>query len=239
MFEWGIAYESWLNTQDLGPLLLIFGAFLGGLIASISPCILGLLPVNLSYIGTLKITSRKEAFWRSITFILGVVVTLSLLGLIASFAHIIWLSYRGYVSFCVGIFVFLMGLVMSGILSIRLPQLPDFAHRFSSLGTFGVGLTFALVSSPCSSPVLFTVLALATSTSSHLYSVLTMVSYTFGYTLILFIASLFAGFTKQTSGILKYSESITKFSSIILVLVGLYYVYDGLNWVLAISQTSG
>jgi cytochrome c biogenesis protein CcdA len=43
------------TTQWLLPL-----AFLGGLIASVSPCILGLLPINRSYIGTLELKSRRN-----------------------------------------------------------------------------------------------------------------------------------------------------------------------------------
>lgn len=56
-------YQEWFEQQDTAnPLILITLAFLGGLIASVSPCILALLPVNLSYIGTLKIKSRWDAF---------------------------------------------------------------------------------------------------------------------------------------------------------------------------------
>lgn len=59
-------YQEWFEQQDTAnPLILITLAFLGGLIASVSPCILALLPVNLSYIGTLKIKSRWDAFKKS------------------------------------------------------------------------------------------------------------------------------------------------------------------------------
>ena len=43
-------FHKWLENQNNNsPLILIPVAFVGGLIASISPCILSLLPVNLSY----------------------------------------------------------------------------------------------------------------------------------------------------------------------------------------------
>lgn len=42
------SYQQWLDRQDTNnPLVLLPLAFLGGVIASISPCILALLPVNL------------------------------------------------------------------------------------------------------------------------------------------------------------------------------------------------
>jgi cytochrome c-type biogenesis protein len=73
-------YQKWLEQQNTSnPTVLIPLAFVGGLIASISPCILSLLPVNLSYIGTLKINSRRDAFFKAGQFVLGVVTIFSLL----------------------------------------------------------------------------------------------------------------------------------------------------------------
>jgi cytochrome c-type biogenesis protein len=54
------SYQQWLDKQDTtNPLVLFPLAFIGGLIASISPCILAMLPVNLSYIGTRNIIASE------------------------------------------------------------------------------------------------------------------------------------------------------------------------------------
>jgi cytochrome c-type biogenesis protein len=67
-------YQQWGESQPLtNPWLLISFAFGGGLLASISPCILAMLPVNLSYIGTLNVKSRRAAVWNATGFVLGVV----------------------------------------------------------------------------------------------------------------------------------------------------------------------
>jgi cytochrome c-type biogenesis protein len=57
-----------------------------------------------------------------------------------------------------------------------------------------------------------------------------MASYAFGYTIIIFLASLLTGFAKQANLLLKYSESITKFGSIALILAGIYYLFTGVKW---------
>jgi len=231
--EWmiGVAenrYQRWFDSQDTSnPLILISLAFAGGLLASVSPCILALLPVNLSYIGTLTMVSRWDAFVKAGQFVLGAVTILSLFGLVASFAGAVMVEFRGYFNLGVGLLMALMGLGLAGLIRIPLPQL-----QLDSpiTGPYGVGLTFALVSSPCASPVLFAVLAAAAATGSQGLAVLTMVSYALGYTSMIFLASLFTGLLKSSRRLLLHSEGIVLFGSITLILTGFYYLWIGAGW---------
>jgi cytochrome c-type biogenesis protein len=221
-------YQQWFDQQDTtNPLVLLPLAFVGGAIASVSPCILALLPVNLSYIGTLKIKSRWDAFNKAGLFVLGAVTILSLFGLVSSFAGAVMVEYRGYINIIVGLIMVVMGLWLIGV--VKLP-LPEMSMKLPKAGPFGVGLTFALVSSPCASPVLFAVLAAAAATGSQALGTLTMVSYALGYTLLIFLSSLFTGLAKQSKGLLKHSEGIIRFGSLALILTGGYYLFSGTQW---------
>ncbi len=223
-------YQQWFDQQDTAnPLVLLPLAFIGGLLASVSPCILALLPVNLSYIGTLKIKSRWDAFTKAGLFVLGAVTILSLFGLVSSFAGAVMVEYRGYINVVVGLIMAVMGLWLMGIVKLPLPQMNV---NLPQAGPYGVGLTFALVSSPCASPVLFAVLAAAAATSSQLLGTLTMVSYALGYTMLIFLASLFTGLAKQSKQLLKHSEAIIHFGSVALILTGAYYLFTGTQWFL-------
>ncbi|MGA9379256.1 MAG: cytochrome c biogenesis protein CcdA [Phormidium sp.] len=227
----GDRYQQWFTEQNTNnPLVLFLLSFAGGLIASISPCILSLLPINLSYIGTREITSRWDAFAKAGAFVLGVVTILSLFGILSSFATIILLKYRGFVQLTVGVFIIIMALSLLGIIRLPLPQ-TNFKIPFA--GAYGVGLTFALVSSPCTSPIMFAVLAAASATGSQLHTTLAMFFYAIGYTAVIFFASLFAGLAKQTRGLLKYSEKITHLGSLALILIGAYYLIDGISWIVS------
>jgi cytochrome c-type biogenesis protein len=224
-------YQKWGDSQPLtNPWLLIPFAAGGGLLASISPCILAMLPVNLSYIGTLNVKSRRQAFWNATGFVLGVVTILSIFGLFSSVAGAVMVDWRGYINLAVGVLIVLMGLSISGLFYLPLPQaqisLPPFA------GTYGVGLTFALISSPCASPVLFAVLAAAAATGSPVWSVLTMIAYALGYTAVIFATSLFAGLIKFTRQILVNSEAVMRWGGLALILMGGYYVVSGVLWFL-------
>jgi cytochrome c-type biogenesis protein len=221
-------YQQWFSQQDTAnPLVLLPLAFLGGVLASVSPCILGLLPVNLSYIGTLNIKSRWDAFTKAGLFVLGAVTILSLFGLVSSFAGAVMVEYRGYINLVVGGIMVVMGLWLIGVIHIPLPQLN---LNLPQAGPYGVGLTFALVSSPCASPVLFAVLAAAAATGSQLLATLTMVSYAIGYTILIFLASLFTALAKQSKQLLKHSEGIIRFGSVALMFTGSYYLIQGTRW---------
>jgi cytochrome c-type biogenesis protein len=222
------SYQQWFDRQDTAnPLVLLPLAFVGGLLASVSPCILALLPVNLSYIGTLKIKSRWDAFVKAGLFVLGAVTILSLFGLVSSFAGAVMVDYRGYINAIVGLIMSVMGLWLMGVVKLPLPQMN---LNLPQAGPYGVGLTFALVSSPCASPVLFAVLAASAATGSQVLGTLTMVSYALGYTMLIFLASLFTGFAKQSNKLLKHSEAIIRFGSVALIITGAYYVFTGTQW---------
>ncbi|TRU20091.1 MAG: cytochrome c biogenesis protein CcdA [Microcystis aeruginosa Ma_MB_S_20031200_S102] len=222
------SYQQWLDRQDTNnPLILLPLAFLGGVIASISPCILALLPVNLSYIGTLKIESRWDAFSKAGLFVLGAVTILSLFGLVSSFAGAVMVEYRGYINIVVGLIMAVMGLWLLGVIKLPLPQMN---LNLPQAGPYGVGLTFALVSSPCASPVLFAVLAAAAATGSQVLGTLTMVSYAIGYTILIFLASLFTGLAKQSRNLLQHSETIIRLGSVALMVTGAYYLVTGTQW---------
>jgi cytochrome c-type biogenesis protein len=224
------SYREWLENQQIyRPSVLLILAFAGGLLSSLSPCILALLPVNLAYIGTQKITSRREAFVKAGLFVLGTATVLSLFGLFSSFAAAVLVGYRGFVNIVIGALIVLMGFSFAGFIHVPLPQA---TLSLPISGPYAVGVTFALVSSPCASPVLFSVLAAAATTGSTWLSALTMACYALGYTAVIFLASLFTGLVKRTKVLLVHSDWIVRLGSLILILAGAYYLVNGIYWLL-------
>jgi cytochrome c-type biogenesis protein len=193
-------------------------ALFGGLIASISPCILGMLPLNLSYIGASRLTSRSAAVRLASSFVLGVIIVNVALGLISSLFFALFVQYRAPVNIGVGAVTILMGLWLAGILRWPTPQV--FTRIPPGSCSFIVGIMFALVASPCASPVLIFILGEVSLAGSPVRAVTAMALYAIGYTLILFLASLFAGVAVASRRILPHSEFVTCVAAAMLVVIG-------------------
>jgi cytochrome c-type biogenesis protein len=194
-------------------------AFGGGLVASISPCILGMLPLNLSYIGAAKLRSRTAALSVATMFVLGVVVVNVVLGLVSSLFFALFVQYRAPVNIAIGVLTVVMGLWMAGL--VRLPT-PQIATRIPpGTGSFVVGLGFALVATPCASPILVFILGAVSLAASPARAVAAMTLYAVGYTLVLFLASLFAGIAAASRRVLAHSELVSRIAAVALVVIGL------------------
>lgn len=223
-------YSRWLTSHYIEENVWILFpiAYLGGIIASLSPCILALLPLSLSYIGTLNIHSKREAFFNAIGFVLGVVAVLGILGLSSSAAGALTVDYKGYINIGIGVFSILMGFTMLGI--VRFP-IPSLVKRIpSGTSPFFIGIAFSLVGSPCASPVLLTMLSLAAGTGRPEIGITIMTLYGIGYTTVIFLASLLTGFTKRMNSLKQHSHLIERIGSTLLILIGSYLVLSGLSW---------
>lgn len=221
--------EQRFSSGDVNPLLLPLFAFIGGVLGSISPCILAMLPMNLAYIGTQKVSNRRDAFKKAGAFVAGVVLVTSLFGLLSGFASVVMIEYKGYFYVAIAAFILAMAASMLGWVRVALPQ---GVRRVPNAGPFVVGTAFALISSPCASPVLFGVLALAATSSHWSVSVITMAAYGLGYTALIFLASVFAGLSKQLNFLKYHGDRINQISGGILFLAGLWSLYTGGEWFL-------
>ena len=222
--------SSILNAnQNLQFPLLVILAFGGGLAASLTPCVLPLIPLYLSYIGATEVTSRLDALKKTSIFCLGSAFVFSLMGIFASFASFVMVEFRGYFHILIGIFILLMSLFILEVIKLPLPQ---FIKQVPAGGPFVVGLAFALVSSPCASPILFSVLAMSSTVGTFFKSTLIMTAYSIGYTGLIFMTGLFTGFLKQFNFFKRHSKIVSVVSSIILAVLGIFYIYAGVKWFL-------
>jgi len=210
-----------LTTGGLSILILVF---LGGLMTSLSPCLLSMLPVMLGYIGGLEKPSKTKGFITSASFVLGLAVTFAILGIIASLLGKAFGQIGSGWLYIIGFFAIFMGLQLIGVINFNLPGLQTMPEKKGGvLGSFGVGLLFGLVASPCATPVLAVLMTYVAGQGVLWYGALLLFIYGLGHGLPLIIAGTFTAVLKSLPRLQKWSHYITYLSGGLLITLGLYF----------------
>lgn len=197
---------------------------LGGFLASVSPCVLPLIPLNAAYIGATG-AAPARAFDLSARFALGAVLSLSILGLAADAAGLVFVEYRGPVRLAVGAILLALGALKAGLLSLPPVPVPAVGRK---LGPAAAGATFALITSPCVSPLLFAVLAAAGAQAIPGLALVTMVCFALGYTSLVFAAGVIGGGMRARPG--RHSSALEAGAAALLILAGIGFAASGLLW---------
>ena len=213
------------ELSHLGPLSLLI-IFAAGLVTSITPCTLSMLPLTIGYMGGYETKSRMQAARQSMWFALGLATTLALLGITAAIAGRVYGQVGVGLPLAVSLVAILMGLNLLELLPIQFPSLKDTewisADWPKGIRAYVIGLTFGLIASPCSTPVLATLLAWVMTLRHPLLGGLVLLVYTAGYVVPLIIAGTFTAMAKDLLSLRQWSGWITPTSGVILIGFGVF-----------------
>ncbi|KKM09993.1 hypothetical protein SY88_15150 [Clostridiales bacterium PH28_bin88] len=204
------------------PLVYVL-VFSGGLLTSLSPCILSMIPVMMGYIGGYGEASRARGMLLSATFVLGLAVTFAVLGVAAAaFGKVFGQIGRGWYYLMAAVAI-VMGLHLLGVFRFNLPGLKSMPARAGGLGgAFLVGLFFGLVASPCATPVLAVIMIYVAGQGDLAYGGSLLFAYGLGHGLPLLVVGTFTAALKGLVAFRRFSQYITYGSGTVLIGVGLY-----------------
>jgi thiol:disulfide interchange protein DsbD len=207
--------------------------FAGGVALSFTPCVYPLLPVSLGFIGAEASGSRSKGFFLSLLYVLGIALTYSLLGLIASLSGQIFgrISSLPLTYILVGILIFIFGLAMLDIIHLRLPvslRLPAL-KRGNYFSTLALGMASGLVISPCVSPVLASILTYLATRKNIIYGMTLLFTFAFGMGTVLILAGTFGGVLANLPKAGKWMPVVKKLFAFILMTAGLYFILKGMG----------
>jgi cytochrome c-type biogenesis protein len=159
-------------------------AFVAGLVSFLSPCVLPLLPVYLSFIGGVGVEQlgeqRRRLLAPALLFVAGFAAVFVLLGLGAGGLGRLLVDYRRELSVAAGVFVAFSGLVVAGVVRVPERALSIDPRAGGRLGSFLIGAAMALGWTPCVGFVLGGILVLAGSGQSAWQGGVLLLAYSAG-----------------------------------------------------------
>jgi thiol:disulfide interchange protein DsbD len=217
------------------PALAIPLIFFGGVLTSLTPCLYPMIPITASLVGGQAAGITNGSRWRplalTLTYVLGLALTYSALGLFAGLTGTLFgaVSTNPWLYFAMANLLLLFALAMLDVFPVRLPQ--SLVQRASSIGgggrfagTFGMGAASGLVAAPCSAPVMAAVLTWVGTTRSATLGFLYLFVFSLGMSALLVVVGLFAGTVSALPKAGPWMLWVKRLFAIIMIGVAEYYL---------------
>lgn len=224
--------ESLGQIMQNRPLLAYGASYLGGVIATASPCIMCSIPLVIGFVGGYAGGNKKQAFLYSLTFVVGLALVMSVLGAAAALLGTMFGQIGVYWYFVIAAILMVMGLQLAGVLKLKLggPSQRFLPQRTGLWGALILGMLFGLVLSPCASPVLAVILTLAAVQGQVIYGSTLLFSYALGQGTLVILAGTFAGVVNnflQSRGA-RAGAFIQQGAGLLIFFAGAYILYQGI-----------
>lgn len=204
-----------------------FIAFLEGIITFISPCLLPMLPIYISYFaGQTPGDTKRAVIINALGFVLGFTVIFVLLGAFAGKLGSILIEYSTVINVAGGIIIILFGLNFMDLLNIpflntnRQMNLNHSHPGFFSALLFGI--VFSIGWTPCVGAFLGSALMMAASSGDTLHGILMLFSFSLGLGIPFMVSAILIDRMKSTFDFIKrHYPVINRISGGLLVVIGL------------------
>ncbi len=209
--------------------------FLEGIISFISPCMLPMLPIYISYFAGGS-GSKHRVLLRSICFVLGFTATFSLLGLFAGTLGSMLTQHQTTVNIVTGIIVVVFGLSYLDVIKLPFFKGMQGGRKIeSAFSAFIFGMIYSISLTPCVGAFLGSALMMASSSSTALTGFLLLITYSLGLGIPFIISAVLIDKLNSAFNFIKqHYKVINLICGIFLIVVGLMMAFGLLGKLLAI-----
>jgi cytochrome c-type biogenesis protein len=188
-----------------------------------------MLPLIVGYVGGYSDEKPAKTFVQMLFFVLGASIVFSIIGIICALTGKIFVG-NPYFSLIVASIILIMGLNIVGVLEFQMPvlikEIPQNNFNNDFLYPILLGAVFAIIGTPCSTPILASIMAFASMSANIVQSVLMLFLFSLGQGLILIFAGWLTSKIKSSGEkFYNFSEKIMKISGILLILIAVFIYY--------------
>lgn len=210
--------------------------FLEGIITFISPCLLPMLPIYISYFAGGGERTPGRTLKGAIGFVTGFTVVFVILGALAGTVGSFLREYQTAVDIVSGLIVILFGLNFLGLFKWNLFKGSHRAVNTSNMGFFSAmlfGIIFSIGWTPCVGAFLGSALMLASQQAHAAEGMLMLLVYSLGLGIPFIISAVLIDYLKNAFQWIKKNYSIINtISGILLVLIGILMATGTMGWLL-------
>ncbi len=212
--------------------------FLEGIITFISPCILPMLPIYISYFIGSEQKSKKSALINSIGFVIGFSIIFTILGIGASIFGTFIKQYMNIFNFLGGGILIIFGLSYMDIIKVEFLQRQfkiKYTFKYFSFGKSLIfGFIFAIGWTPCVGTFLGSALMIASQSNHMIEGFIMLLVYSLGLGIPFIISALLVDSLKSTFDFIKRNyKVINNISGIFLIVIGVFMMTGYLSKILS------
>ena len=204
--------------------------FVEGLASFISPCLLPMLPIYISYFMGEEENSKKKALINSIGFVLGFTFVFLVLSIFATTAGYFINRYTKYIKIVFGIIIIILGFNYMDILKLKfLNQTKGIQMKNRKLNFFKAmlfGILFSISWTPCIGTFLSSALLLIAKEQELIKGIVLMLLYSIGLGIPFIISVVLIEKLKEVFDFIKKNYKKVKIiSGLILIFMGIYMMF--------------
>ncbi len=200
-------------------------SFLEGIITFISPCLLPMLPIYISYFAGGGEKSTKKTLIGALGFVLGFTAVFTAMGALAGTVGSFLREYQTAVNIVSGLVVIFFGLNFLGIFKLQLFRGINRSVSTDHMGFFSAvlfGVVFSIGWTPCVGAFLGSALMLASQQGHVLEGMLMLLAYSLGLGIPFLLSAVLIGYLKSAfDWIKRHYQIINIISGSLLVLIGI------------------
>lgn len=209
-------------------------SFFEGIITFISPCLLPMLPVYVSYFAGSNEKDTKATVKNALGFVLGFSITFMLLGVFAGALGSLLIKYRTAVNVVSGLVVIFFGLAFMGIFKLKFFTAAGSGFKLENGSGFWrsvlFGMVFSISWTPCVGAFLGSALMLASQQGSVFKGVLLLLVYSLGLGIPFVLSAILIDRLKSAFAVIKrHYKIITTVSGLLLIIIGILMMTGQLN----------
>ena len=199
-FAWadGSNTQGFADAAGKSTFLALGASFIAGIGASLTPCVFPMVPITVSIFGATETKSRARGAALSLTFVLGIAIPFTILGIASAQSGKLMgsaLSNPIVISVIAVIFIALAA-SMFGAFEMTLPS--SITNKASTVGGVGykgafiLGMVMSVIAAPCTGPFLTGMILWISGTQNLVLGGAAMFVFALGLGLVFFIAGTFA-----------------------------------------------